>query len=240
MRAISGTTTTVVRSRSRERSSHTGTQSTSGTYPKRSVSVRQPQQIQKPAKTPIVDIDLYKPSVSEIEAEFSRHINFHSFAAYMGQFKILDMTLMALTTMRDCFEEDCHHPGMGNFGGVHEAYEALHASGVLEDPARVARIKIQSCLVSAAAMWILVNGSNLFTELVQFPRQISTELLDDQFVANGRRYDGPVVGLERWSFWRKGFENAARGEAGGVEDECAQLAAKAAKGMAVLEEIMWH
>ena len=114
--------------------------------------------------------------------------------AYMGQFKIIDMTLMALIIMRDCFEEDWNDPQVGEPGGVQSA---LQYDTKLEMSADEARVKLRSCLISAATMWVLVNGSNLFTEMVQYPRKISSKLYDDKFLKAGPLYDGSLIGIER-------------------------------------------
>lgn len=101
-----------------------------------------------------------------------------------------------------------------------------------------ARVKIRSTMLSAGAMWILNNGSSLFIEMVQCPRDIDAKRHEDKIFRTGPLFDGPIFGIKRWTFWREGFQAAARGN--DVDEKCAALAAKAANIMWALEGGMWY
>ena len=59
-------------------------------------------------------------------------------------------------------------------------------------------------LVGAAAVWILCAGQNLFIHVIQ------TRMIERVQHEPGNLFSGPTFGLERWSFWQKGFETRER------------------------------
>ncbi|ETN41079.1 uncharacterized protein HMPREF1541_03014 [Cyphellophora europaea CBS 101466] len=146
------------------------------------------------------------------------------------------MTDVAIWQMRDVFEEDWMETKLQAESYIKYSLEALQKMvGTSFDQAC---FKLRSGLVGAASRWILINGSNLFTEMVQTPKQIKTDTLEASLLRVGPLFDGPIYGKQRWSFWREGFEKAAGGA--GVGEECATLAKKAVDMMLAFERNMWH
>ena len=86
---------------------------------------------------------------------------------------------------------------------------------------------------SAAAQWILHAGQALF-RFVQVPRLISPdgffEVADHGLLYEGEKGNS----LQRWQFWRAGFETLAESPAS--NDEARSLARRAARLMGALEE----
>lgn len=95
----------------------------------------------------------------------------------------------------------------------------------------------RDCNVMAAAQWILWHGQTLF-KLVIFG--------DSEGVLNyrehwwfGKAFAGPSMeprSIERWRYWKAGFEAVEK--AADASDECRNVANKAARMMASLEEGM--
>lgn len=95
----------------------------------------------------------------------------------------------------------------------------------------------RDCNVMAAAQWILWHGQTLF-KLVIFDH--SEEDANDK--GNwwfGKAFVGPVIeprSIYRWRFWKAGFEAVEK--ASDASDECKNIAKRAARVMASLEENM--
>lgn len=86
-------------------------------------------------------------------------------------------------------------------------------------------------LVNGAAVWIICAGQWVFNEIVQYP-----PILDGWFEkawSNGPLYAGPIVGIKRWKFWKKGF--LAAEQSASANDECKKNARKAYDLMNVIE-----
>lgn len=175
------------------------------------------------------------PSLDVIEAELSCHVNYHAFAAYLGQYKLIYPTYVAISQMRECFEEDWNKPQVPHaYGYIRGGLDLISGLDIAADQAHS---KLQSAMISAATMWVLINGSSLFTEMVQCTKDIFPDREGVAF-QTGVLFKGPIFGIKRWVFWREGFEAAARGEH--VDEKCAELAGKAADLMQSLEQSMWY
>lgn len=88
-----------------------------------------------------------------------------------------------------------------------------------------------SNLVNAAAVWIICAGQWIFNEVVQYP-----PVLDDWFekaCSNGPLYTRPIVGIQRWKFWKKSLQVAEQSVS--ADDECKRNARKAYDLMDVIE-----
>ncbi|KAJ5714550.1 uncharacterized protein N7483_011731 [Penicillium malachiteum] len=57
--------------------------------------------------------------------------------------------------------------------------------------------------VAGSTMWILFAGQFLFQNMVH-----SRACVDEVSLELGELYTGPVMGLDRWCFWRKAFDSA--------------------------------
>jgi hypothetical protein len=88
--------------------------------------------------------------------------------------------------------------------------------------------------ISGAAMWILCAGQWLFTEVVHVRRPPAEITAEEQSWRNGLLYTGPILGLERWKFWQKGFTVAAESEH--ATEECKRLSLKAANLMRAISQ----
>lgn len=53
------------------------------------------------------------------------------------------------------------------------------------------------CVVSAAAIWTLIVGQSLFTQIVQAHPESRPQ--DGVFVKPGKLFAGPTFGIEGWS-----------------------------------------
>jgi hypothetical protein len=176
------------------------------------------------------------PTTDQIEAPFTEHPNFNAFLAYLGQFGLFNTTYLAMYQMRECFEKDWDNLTLLRLNSnLRNAFEFISH---LPTPADESRKRLRSSMVTAASMWILINGSNLFTEMVQSPKELYNEGMEPVQFSAGGRYKGPLLGMPRWVFWRAGFEVAARGE--GVDEKCAELAGNAAITMRCFEQMMLH
>jgi hypothetical protein len=96
---------------------------------------------------------------------------------------------------------------------------------------------VREAYVAAAAQWIIWYGQSLFRQV------LFTVLPDDLRAWNpGPLYPGKAdLSLQRWHFWRDGFKAVATeqcGEKSASQQECKNLAAKAARLMDSLEENM--
>ena len=90
-----------------------------------------------------------------------------------------------------------------------------------------------SGFITGASMWIIHAGQWLFMEVVLSPRAMSGS--ENGKWGNGALYTGPILGLERWVFWRKAFEDAK--EKTSLSEETRGLAQKAANFMNALESL---
>jgi hypothetical protein len=136
--------------------------------------------------------------------------NLHAFFAHVEDCHIRRPSpLFAIWAMRDAFEynpDDEKYPFEG----------------------------IQDQKVLAAAQHILWNGQSLFKQ-VMYPGDVSSD--DMQSWEPEPLYDGkPLLSLDRWRFWSRGFQAAAGNSALG--DECRSVARKAANTMDSLEQSM--
>ena len=94
---------------------------------------------------------------------------------------------------------------------------------------------IQEQRISAAAQHILWGGQDLFKHVTCSGDMDSSDL---QSWKPGPLYEGHAAfSLDRWQFYRKGFE-AAAGDTSGFGDECRSVAEKAVSLMGALERSM--
>ncbi|KAL4790285.1 hypothetical protein BDV19DRAFT_394230 [Aspergillus venezuelensis] len=87
-------------------------------------------------------------------------------------------------------------------------------------------------VTAGAALLLLYSGQWLFERVVMFP----PASLDDGYVrgiSSGELYSGPVLGLERWRYWRQTLK--ARTEDNQLGSEARRLALKAVDFMECLE-----
>ncbi|KAI1862482.1 hypothetical protein JX265_009196 [Neoarthrinium moseri] len=147
-----------------------------------------------------------------------------------------------------------HFPG-GREGGLFEdidaarwinsnAFVALLASSELPVAAHKGLWSLRDALeepyskkysdseISAAAQWILHAGQWLF-RWIQVPQEVTSQ--DEQSTEPGSLWTdgGSGYSLERWRFWRQGFQSASEREE--AKQETKMLSSKAVKLMDVLE-----
>lgn len=95
---------------------------------------------------------------------------------------------------------------------------------------------LQDQKVLAAAQHILWNGQGLFKQ-VMYPGDVPSNGVPVPSWNAGPLYKGkPVLSLDRWQFWRKGFE-ASAGDSS-LAEECRNVARKVANLMESLEQSM--
>ena len=93
----------------------------------------------------------------------------------------------------------------------------------------------QDCNIMAAAVWILGYGQTLFKLIVY--DHLEEDKTDRGSWWFGDEFAGPPMegrSIERWRYWKSGFE-AVEGDPN-ASDECRKVALKAAKLMEALEE----
>lgn len=91
--------------------------------------------------------------------------------------------------------------------------------------------------IMAAAQWILWHGQTLFKLIIYDHGEGETE--DEEYWWFGKAFPGPAIkprSIERWRFWKAGFEAVEK--LSNASDECKKNAKKAACVMAALEEGM--
>lgn len=91
--------------------------------------------------------------------------------------------------------------------------------------------------IMAAAQWILWHGQTLL-KLVIFDQSDNTSEIAGHWRL-GKAYAGPSIeprSIERWRFWKGGFEAVENFP--DASDECRNVARKAARVMACLEDGM--
>lgn len=142
----------------------------------------------------------------------SRYINFHAFAAHIDERRTLSTDpTWAIWAQREAHETP---------------HDTVHDSGT-------------GTHVLAAAQWILWYGRTLFQQVL-CPADVASDDLRDW--KPGPLYDGKSgLSLERWRFWRDGFDAVASGRT--KEDvksgqECMEVAARAVGIMDALEKSM--
>lgn len=144
------------------------------------------------------------------------YVNFHAFAANIQECRVLggDFT-WAIWVLREAHEDICMEEG---------EFRQL----------------VRDELILAAAQWILWCGQSLFKQVL-FREDIDPNLLAKAW-CTGKLYHGEGgLSMDRWRFWRNGFEGiaaGARGEKEGYGEECVRVAARAAVIMKTLEESM--
>lgn len=138
--------------------------------------------------------------------EHDHYINLSAFIARLMTERIIEHPDFILSLMIDAFEND---------------------------PSRLTPL-LRNAFVRAAAMYIIYAGQTAFSNIVLLPDM--DELNGDKRMEAGPMYNGPVAGLKRWAFWKKGFEAAV--ESSDSTDGCKKLAGKAAQLMACLETSM--
>lgn len=115
-----------------------------------------------------------------------------------------------------------------------KALEMLREAFESETPEQVWE---RDCNIMAAAQWILWHGQTLF-KLVMFDHH-EGDTKDEGYWWFGKAFAGPAIeprSIERWRFWKSGFEAVEKESNAG--DECKKNAKKAACVMAALEEGM--
>ncbi|KAJ6023993.1 hypothetical protein N7540_004790 [Penicillium herquei] len=80
--------------------------------------------------------------------------------------------------------------------------------------------------VAGSTMWIIFAGQCLFQNMVH-------SHVDEMSSERGELYTGPVMGLDRWRFWRKAFESAEEGTQ--LSDDTKALVRKAINLMVAIE-----
>jgi len=135
--------------------------------------------------------------------QYIYHTNFSGFLARLTQCGFLSYSALAFWTLREALEKKYQDQDVFN------------------------------CLVSSAAVWILLAGQAIYTQVVETP--ISKEHRSALW-SLGEMYHGPETGKERWRFWKERFgDTAGKKEA---NEKCRELAKKAAGLMAAIEEAM--
>ncbi|KAM7202683.1 hypothetical protein V8F33_002609 [Rhypophila sp. PSN 637] len=132
-------------------------------------------------------------------------INLVAFFARLSQDGTFDMTSHGLTTM-----------------------------GFLEENRDVQSADWADCSVRMAALWIILAGQRLYTQIVEAP-PITKEGEEEKTVSGGtsRLYTGPVYGRARWNFWRDKLSAATDRE--DLSAESRDLAKNAAELMGVID-----
>lgn len=141
----------------------------------------------------------------------SHYVNFQAFAANLYEYRI--------------FYDGCTW--------------ALWAQRDAHEECRDEPASVRDAWISGAAQWIFWYGQSFFKHVL-FPGEIS---IDDLGAWRpGPLYTGKgLLSLERWHFWRDGFQAAAseeKEEGKGYTRECKLVAAKAADMMDSVERNM--
>lgn len=92
----------------------------------------------------------------------------------------------------------------------------------------------RDCNIMAAAQWILWHGQTLFKQVIFY--QLQGASIDEKHWRFGETFAGPPMearSVERWRFWKAGFEAVEK--ASDASDECKNIAKRAACMMASLE-----
>lgn len=152
----------------------------------------------------------FEDDAKDIAAEYRRALNISAFLARLTQCGFLSYSPFSIWTMRACLEEPVPHP------------ETLDYS------------------VSSAALWIILAGQTLYTQVVEAPPHSPPPPPSNNtgsMYAPGKLYHGPEFGAARWRFWNRAFESAAV-DRKDSSDECRRLARTAAGLMRLIEQGM--
>jgi hypothetical protein len=125
-----------------------------------------------------------KATIDTIRQALHQHVNVNAFFAYIGQSKVVEMTGVAIAQLRDAFEENFEDVPRGHH--FHPLLEALasamrpNLSNAMEVQGNSEIYALRDCLTMGASMWVLINGSGLFTEIVQYPKRESHWDVEEQ------------------------------------------------------------
>lgn len=140
----------------------------------------------------------------------SEHLKLNAFVAMLQKQNFFNGVSIAISKLRDALETDFENPGNG-FSDI--ALVLRGRSSLRKDATSVKLFNYatRNGLIQAAGIWMALNAKQILEEVVTNPNRVTSKDSGARMLHTGRKYNGPLLGSERWSFWSKEFLEAAKG-----------------------------
>ena len=160
----------------------------------------------------VCDLD---PELEEtLEEQRSQVLNCGAFVALLMQNTFTGDNGFTIYTMRDTLE--WQKSGVG---------DSIDSNGLLDEDAHL----------SLGALWMINAGQSAYHTMVALPAT-EARMKERRYTIRCRNspYQGPTLGIQRWTFWKKELADAS--QQGHRSEECRYLCGQAAELMGAIEK----